>query len=428
MNILLTGANGFIGQHLYQQLIEAGHDVTATMRDPQNFIDRYPAGKAVAINYTQALQASDWLPLLSEIDIVINAVGIIKESREQTFEAIHHRAPVALFDACQQASIRKVVQISALGAEESAISQYHLSKRQADIFLKQSGLNYTIFKPSIVYGPGAVSTELFRSLAALPLTPVIESGSQLIQPIYIGDLSRAILISIENSSLNQMEINAVGPSSMTFKEYLQYQRSWLGLGKINTASLSLGMTNRLLKFADKLDLGPINKETVAMLMQGNSASVTPFKDLLGFTPGTVSSHLNAQPSQKSDRWYAGLFFFPWILRYSIAFVWIVTGLCSLGLYPLHLSFAILHEAGIYGPVASLSLFGGGVLDLCLGIAMLSERYLRATLMCQLLVTLTYTLIISALLPELWLHPFGPVTKNIPLFTATITLLIMIRRR
>lgn len=428
MNILLTGANGFIGQHLYQQLTRAGYCVTAAVRDPDRFTLQFPGCRAAPVDYNHSLQVSDWLPMLADMDIVINAVGIIKESAGQTFETLHHLSPVALFDACEQASVKKVIQISALGSDQFAASRYHKSKALADLHLKQTDLSWVIFRPSIVFGPGANSSELLQALATLPLTPVIESGSQLIQPIHIDDLTRAVLRSIEDPTICQTAIDAVGPHPITFRDYLQCQRSWLGLGEIRTLSFSQAQIQPFMKLADRLDLGPVSQETIAMLIRGNTAPATPFSELFGFTPESVPAGLNKQPARAADRWYSGLFFFPWLLHCSIALVWIITGLCSLGLYPVSMSFEILREAGINGPVASISLFGGGILDLCLGLAMLNQRYLRAALKCQLLITFIYTLIISLLLPELWLHPFGPVTKNLPLFVTTAALLILIRRR
>jgi uncharacterized protein YbjT (DUF2867 family) len=86
-----------------------------------------------------------------------------------------------------------VIQISALGADDQALSRYHLSKRAADDHLAASSLDWTVLRPSIVYGPGAHSMALFEALAALPLTPLINRGEQEIQPIHVADLTRAVL-------------------------------------------------------------------------------------------------------------------------------------------------------------------------------------------------------------------------------------------
>jgi len=129
---------------------------------------------------------------LKDIDIVINAVGIIAETKEQKFSDLHTKAPIALFKACELAGVKKVIQISALGTNANAITQYHKSKREADEYLRNSTLHYCILKPSIVYGEDGVSTELFKGLSALPVTPIIDDGEQLLQPIYINDLVKTL--------------------------------------------------------------------------------------------------------------------------------------------------------------------------------------------------------------------------------------------
>lgn len=111
MVILLTGASGFIGTRLARALAAAGHVVLEARRDA----GRGP--EQVQADFTRDLDVSAWLPKLSGVDAVINAVGILRERGEQTFERIHTLAPKALFGACVAAGVRRIVQISALGAD-----------------------------------------------------------------------------------------------------------------------------------------------------------------------------------------------------------------------------------------------------------------------------------------------------------------------
>ncbi|MEJ2693134.1 MAG: NAD(P)H-binding protein, partial [Candidatus Thiodiazotropha sp.] len=118
MHLLITGANGFIGTHLTQALLRQGHRVTAAVRNPGEFRRRHPTARALAVDYNQALQPDRWLPLLEGVDAVINTVGIIRESGKQRFSTLHEKAPIALFRACEAAGVQRVIQISALGADE----------------------------------------------------------------------------------------------------------------------------------------------------------------------------------------------------------------------------------------------------------------------------------------------------------------------
>src|SRR5690606_7840439 len=176
MNILLCGANGFIGRHLAAALEGRGHRVVRGVRDTEDGKD------AVAIDYTRDHGPDIWRPRLEGIDVVINAVGILRERGTATFGALHARAPIALFDAAAQVGVRRVVQIAALGADEGAQSRYHRSKKQADDYLATLPLDWVVVQPSLVYGPGGTSAKLFDTLAALPLIPLPGGGRQRIQP------------------------------------------------------------------------------------------------------------------------------------------------------------------------------------------------------------------------------------------------------
>ena len=120
----------------------------------------------------------------------MNAVGILRERGGQTFDAVHTRTPVALFDACIAAGVRRIVQISALGAD-TGNSGYFRSKRAADARLAATEANWVIVQPSLVYGPGGTSARMFSMMASLPLTPLPGDGKQLVQPIHVDDLIAA---------------------------------------------------------------------------------------------------------------------------------------------------------------------------------------------------------------------------------------------
>ena len=120
MQILVTGASGFIGSHIVQALNNAGHTVTVCVRDSKAVQQCWPELHIVQADFAKDHDESDWLPRLTGIDIVINAVGIIHESGKQTFAALHTQAPCALFRACKKAGVKRVIQISALGADKTA--------------------------------------------------------------------------------------------------------------------------------------------------------------------------------------------------------------------------------------------------------------------------------------------------------------------
>ena len=191
MRILITGASGFIGSALAAALARRGHEVVACahQRDPQ--------APALRVDFMRDVTEADWLPRLKGIDVVINAVGILRETNTGQFDALHHRAPAALFRACQTAGVTRVIQISALGADDGATSAYHRSKKAADDELRKLDLDWSILQPSVVFGSGGASTRLFLLLASLPLIPLIGPGNQSMQPIHIDDLTALLVKLIE---------------------------------------------------------------------------------------------------------------------------------------------------------------------------------------------------------------------------------------
>ncbi|MDH5544451.1 MAG: NAD(P)H-binding protein [Gammaproteobacteria bacterium] len=272
MNILLTGSSGFIGQHLTRKLTAAGHHVVGVSRRD-------------GVDFNNMLRPADWHPNLDGIDAVINAVGIIAEKKGQSFLNLHHLAPVALFQACEQKGIRRVIQISALGADDSAFSAYHLSKKAADEALITSSLDWFILRPSLVYGPGGASTAMFEAMASLPLIPVVARGRQMIQPVHIDDLLEVVQLCLSSNPTQQI-IDVVGPEAISFLQWLQALRN--KKGKHKTISLSAALWLAMAGAHLLKGLIPmLHPDNLRMLQKGNTASPDRMTQLLGRTPKHV---------------------------------------------------------------------------------------------------------------------------------------------
>ena len=420
MRFFITGASGFIGWHVTQALLARGHHVLAGVRGPS---PPWLAGtETVRVDFARDHRMEDWLPRLHGVDAVVNAVGIIREGPGQRFDALHFHAPAALFRACAEAGVQRVVQLSALGADAGAETAYHLSKRAADEALMELGLDWYVLRPSLVYGPRGGSFTWFRALAALPLAPLPEGGRQMIQPIHIDDLTRAVVQCVEGAAPARRVIHAVGPEPLSLRKFLGKLRTGLGLGELRVLPVPHFVAWFAAGVGEFTAGSPLTRASLRMLRRGNQADVRPFRETFGFTPRAVTEAL-APPTQ-AESWHAGLYFLRPLLRLSIACTWLSAGLVSAFFYSSAESYALLQSLNTPDALAPLLLYGAAGLDCVLGLTTLSARWVRWAGLAQITVMLGYTAIISVFLAEYWLHPFGPVVKNLPLSAATLVMLAM----
>ena len=412
MRILLTGADGFIGSALAAALIARGHALTLAVRDVAGAARQWPGERVAAVDFAHDHRLDDWRPRLAGIDAVINTVGIFREQDEQTFEALHVRAPAALFEGCVEAGVRRVVQVSALGAAVDAPTAFLRSKYEADAALATLPLSSVVVRPSLVFAAEGASARLFLQLAALPWIPLPGNGRQCVQPIHRDDLVAALVELIEADAPPPL-LAAVGPEPLTLRDYLTALRHGLGLRRAHFVPIPRRTMDLMATLGAKLHSPLVDREALEMLARGNCADAGDITRVLGRPPRHAVDFIDRyQASTLRDslqlRWLLPL------LRVSVALVWIVTGIVSLGAYPVADSLALLSRVGLHGPFALAALYIAAALDLALGIATLAVRNRRWLYALQALVIVGYTAIITLWLPEYWLHPYGPVLKNLPL--------------
>lgn len=419
MKILLTGASGFIGSHLARALRAAGHTVIEARRDAGD------DPQVTRVDFTRDLQVRDWLPKLEGVDAVINAVGILRERGEQTFDLIHRRAPQALFAACVAAGVRRVVQISALGADQGR-TRYFSSKRAADDYLATLPLEWTILQPSLVFGADGASARLFMMMASVPITPLPGDGGQPVQPIHVDDLSSAVVNLFAVDSIRR-RIPLVGPEALTLREYLARLRRALGLPAQRFLRIPPGLMQIAARVGELSARSPLDRETLAMLQAGAVADPTETQRLLHRAPRPVDAFIDAELHDLLLRRARLQWLLP-LLRVSVAAVWIWTGMVSFGPFPRESSYELLARVGVAARLAPPLLYSAAALDLLLGLATLLLRKRHALWIAQTLLILGYTLLISIKLPEYWLHPYGPLIKNVPMLAAIYLLYALEPRR
>ena len=422
MRILLTGASGFIGQHLLQALLADGHHVVCAVRTPTTSSD--PRLSYVRADFAKDTDKSVWLARLSGIEAVVNTVGIFRESGSQTFERLHLETPRALFAACAESDhVRMVIQLSALGADADADTRYHLTKRAADEYLATLPLRAWIVQPSLVYGKEGTSARVFKGLASMPFAVRFGDAPQLVQPVHIDDVVGAILALLNGripqrpapaAGVTALRVPLVGPEALPFTDYLARLRGAMGMNKLRVLPLPGALARLVAKCGRWLPGGLLDEEALRMLDRGNTGDPAVIAGLLGRPLTTIDAFV-ADP--RAERTLAKLAWLLPLLRWSIVAVWIATAIVSFGVYPVEASYDLLARTGIPPALQPPMLYGAASFDLLLGlgIAFLPRR--RPLWLAQLGLIGFYTVVIAFKLPEFLLHPYGPLTKNLPMLAA-----------
>ncbi len=411
MRLLLTGYTGFIGGHLLTALLHAGHTVVCAGRRPPRGPPR-PGVSYATFDFASGFDRAAWLPQLREVEVVINAAGVL-EGRAAALTQVHTVGPIALFDACVAAGVRRVIQISALGADAGATTVFHLSKRAADEHLRTLPLEHVIVQPSVVYGRGGASAAAFGALASAPVMLLPGDGTQRLQPIHIEDLIEGVVAAIEAPDVHRSTIAFVGPEPMALRDYLASLRSSLGLEPAPVLRVPMRAVRLVGAVGTRTHHGLLSNDSISMLQRGNVADPMPLQTLLRRMPRHPRDFASIA-TQPLDRREAQLGWLLPLLRYTMAVMWLVSGVVSLGPYPVEASLQLLARTGVTIEwLAYAALYGAAVLDIAFGVAILALRRRRLLWAAQIVVVLAYTAIITVHLPELWLEPFGPVLKNLP---------------
>jgi NADH dehydrogenase len=222
--IAIFGAGGFLGKHLMRELTKLGYRVKVATRNP--YLKGYlkPLGNPGQIELfkTNIFNEGDVREVLKNCDFVINLVGILHENRKQKFNQIHSQFPLMLSNLCNAYDIKKLVHISALGIKENHDSKYMQSKSQGEINIKETFKPSVILRPSVVFGPEDKFFNTFASLAQFsPILPLVGGGKTKFAPIYVGDVAKAIVKSLELNNSEPKTYELGGPENYSFKELME---------------------------------------------------------------------------------------------------------------------------------------------------------------------------------------------------------------
>jgi len=287
----MTGATGFIGGHLARALLAQGHELVCAVRVPARLALGPGRWRAVPMDLSSVPSVGAWGPCLEGVDAVVNAVGILRETPGQSFDALHARAPIELFRAAAAAGVKTVVQVSALGADEGAQSRYHLTKRQADDALRALPVRGAVVQPSAVYGDSPAAA-MFEQMAAAPLLALPQAGGMAMQPVHVDDVVDGILAVLADPPPPGTTLAFVGPRPLSMAQYLRGLRRAMGL-RLPLPVLPLPTFLFLLgaRIAAHVPGSILDAETAGMLLRGNAAPAAAFRRLLGRPPRGVETFI-----------------------------------------------------------------------------------------------------------------------------------------
>lgn len=431
MKVLVIGGSGFLGSHIVSALLAKGHQVTIGGRG--NFSKRFPNVPSIQVDYQQDVMPDVWKPRLKGMDAVVNCIGILNGSNA-LLDNVHTHTPTAIFTAAKALALKHIVQISAKGTEIDRGIRYSDSKKAADDFLKSLPVSATIIRPSYVYSHGSYGgSSLFRALAAMPfILPIVGKGNQLFQPILANDLAQIILNRIEASEPGVQELDGVGPETITNLQLLEKTREWLGFGKgwvLKAPMAMIGLVSHIGKLIPSI---PINRTTYGMMKIPDVAASKPeaytkLVETTGIQPKGYSQVLAENPSFVQDRWHARLYLIKPLIQIALVLLWFISALTGIFLpesWQVTLQLLLPFKQTQY----HLLSYGSIALDVLMGLMVLFNWRPVWNGLIQLVVIVGYTFFITLWLPSFWLHPFGPLLKNIPILVLVLVYMAIASER
>ncbi len=297
LKITVTGATGYVGHHVVKELLERGHRVTALSRSGNKASTA--SGVALPIfedvNYIGGDVATgrNLEMAFTGADVVIHLVGIVAERGQQTFSNVHITGTKNVLEAAKKAGVKRYLHMSALGASANAVSGYSSSKFAAEELVRASGLEYTIFRPSLIFGQGDdFFGKILKNLVSTgPIVPQIGDGSFPFRPIWAGDVAKCFAQSLDIPNTIGQIYDLVGSKEFSFKELLQLELNALGMKKplVPVPIFLMDMAVPMMQILGSL--APITTHQYAMLKAGNTADPSKFNSVFKLENRSLETEL-----------------------------------------------------------------------------------------------------------------------------------------
>lgn len=239
--ICVLGGSGFVGQHIVRLLAAQGLNVVVPTRHRERAREDLivlPTVDVVACNVHDPAQLAQ---RVAGMDAVINLVGVLHGGHgENSFATAHLELARKVVAACRDAGVPRLLHMSALNAGAESRSVYLRTKGEAEAVVRDSGLRWTIFRPSVIFGPGDSFLNLFAGLLRrLPVMP-LGSPQARFQPVYVEDVAATFVASLDRLECHGQSYDLCGPKTYTLRELVELVGQWIGKPR-----LVIGLSDRL---------------------------------------------------------------------------------------------------------------------------------------------------------------------------------------
>jgi len=273
VRVLVTGATGFVGPKIANAIVDAGHEVRVLERKPGSW-------KEAGIRCQEAVQgdmtdADSLRRAVEGREVVVHLVAI-RQGKPEQFQRVMIEGTQNLLAASKSAGVERFVLMSALGtsAETKDLVPYYGAKWQEEQDVKASGLDHVIFRPSFVFGRDGGILPTFVKLAKLaPVTGIVGSGKQRIQPIWVDDVGASFAASVDKAEAANKTFELGGPDIVTWDQLWQRIRRTLGIRRRPTMHLPTALMRIPATLTERLPGNiPLTRDLLTMLEAGDNVA------------------------------------------------------------------------------------------------------------------------------------------------------------
>lgn len=283
--ILVTGGTGFVGRHLVRELVGQGYPVRVLVRNLSVAKDILP-GEVELVKGDVTNRAS-LTEACKGIDSVMHLVAIIRETGDLTFEKVNVEGTLNTVIAAEQSGVNRFIHLSALGARDDALYRYTYSKWLGEEAVRQSGLNWTVLRPSVIYGDGFnFFNRLLQSVKMCPppFVPVPGRGTTLFQPIAVEDVVKCMITALKAPAMSGQVYEIGGPEYLSYNQMLDAMLSVMNIRRVKL-KIPMFIMNMVVPLMEKIFKDP--PVTVVELKQLDSDNITELESVarhFGFEP------------------------------------------------------------------------------------------------------------------------------------------------